>query len=64
MVGGDGAGGGVAWGVIYLCKTGIKLALRLWEELVTNTLEHADVLHLKRQNLHTRLYHSLSQRKG
>lgn len=55
-MGGDGAGGGVVGGggVIYLCKTGIKLALRLWEELVKNTLEHADVLHLKRQNLHTR----------
>ena len=63
-MGGDGAGGGVGWGVIYLCKTGIKLALRLREELVTNTLEHVDVLHLKRQNLHTRLNHSLSQRKG
>ena len=55
---------GLGGGGIYLSKTGIKWALRLWEELVTNTLEHADVLHLKRQNIHTRLNHSLSQRKG
>lgn len=51
-------------GVIYLCKTGIKLALRLLKELVKNTLEHAYMLHLKRQHLHTRLNHSQGQRKG